>query len=50
VADSDLLLRDNARIVAANIKRSIRAFRNDDHDGHDDHGEHGGPDDGSGHH
>lgn len=41
---------DNARIVAANIKRSFRAFRDDDHDGHDDHGEHDGQGDGSGHH
>ena len=38
---------DNARIVAANIKRSFRAFRDDDHDGHDDHGE---PADGGAHH
>lgn len=44
---------DNARLVAQNIRRSFRAFRDDDHDGHDDHGGHGdhGEDgDNSGHH
>lgn len=31
----------NAALVSANIRRSLRAFHDDDHDGHDDHGEHG---------
>lgn len=37
----------NGRIIADNIKRSFRAFGDDDRDGHDDHGEHGGE---GGHH
>lgn len=31
----------NAALVGSNIKRSMRAFHDDDHDGHDDHGDHG---------
>lgn len=32
----------NAALVADNIRRSFRAFRDDDHDGRDDHDQHGG--------
>ena len=31
----------NANLVAANIRQSFRAFRDDDRNGRDDHGEHG---------
>ena len=31
----------NAELVAQNIRRSFKAFRDDDHDGRDDHGESG---------
>lgn len=31
----------NAALVTENIRRSFKAFRDDDHDGRDDHGEHG---------
>lgn len=30
---------NNANLVAANIRQSLHAFRDDDRDGHDDHGE-----------
>lgn len=42
----------NAALVAANIRRSFRAFRDDHHDGHDDGGgdhQQGGSGDGGGH-
>ena len=38
---------ENARVVAQNVMRSLRAFRDDDHDAHDDHREHAGE---GGHH
>lgn len=31
----------NAALVSDNIRRSFKAFQDDDHDGRDDHGEHG---------
>lgn len=41
---------EDARLIAANIKRSFRAFRDDDHDGHEDHGDHDGDGGDGGHH